>query len=108
MPTVWVIQEQPKHNVAPAMEFGEIVTVLPPGDNNFSVQDTLARLRGKLDRFQEHEDWLLLTGDPIAIGLATMVVGEFSRELRFLKWDRQERKYLPIVCDIMDRRVIES
>jgi hypothetical protein len=98
--TVYVIQEQPRHNLAPAMEYGTIVTLLPPGDANFSVQSTLDELRAGLKDFDSESDWLLLTGDPIAIGLATMVVSEESWRLNFLKWDKQERRYLPIRCKI--------
>lgn len=97
---VYVIQEQPRHNLAPAMDFGQIITLLPPGDANFSVQSTLEELKDGLSEFDNDSDWLLLTGDPIAIGLATMLVSQVGHEIGFLKWDKQERRYLPIRCRV--------
>lgn len=96
MPKVYVIQEQPNHDLAPAMSFGDIVTLLPPGDTNFSYEFTVDKLREDLGNIAL-EDYLLLTGDPVAIGLATSIVSEYlGGHLQLLKWMRRERVYLPI------------
>lgn len=101
MPIVYVVQEQPNHDLAPAMEFGRIKTILPPGDANFSYEFTVSKLREVLRDFQL-DDYLLLTGDPVAIGLATTIVfnNSYPEPVNMLKWMRRERKYLPVKISI--------
>lgn len=102
VPKVYVIQEQRNHNISPALKYGEIKVILPPGDMNFSVNDTLARIERELTTFNYKEDYLLLTGDPIAIALAGWVLCDllgFNDHIRFLKWDRHTTSYLPITVE---------
>ena len=98
MPTVYVIQEQRNHNISPALKYGEIKVLLPPGDANFSAQDTYNQLqRGVCDYVSRH-DYLLLTGDPVMIVLATHIAARqaFGPDIKLLKWDRQTSQYLVI------------
>ncbi len=99
-PRVFVIQEQPRHDVSPALDFGDIVTLLPPGDTTFSYHHTVAKLEAELADLGP-QDWLLLTGDPVAIGLACVIASRvWNSKLRLLKWHRREMRYLPVEVNI--------
>ena len=103
MPTVYVVQEMPNHDLAPAMKFGEMKVLLPPYTQiAFSTAPTIRSLRHKLRSFSD-DDFLLLAGDPVAIGLACSVAAHFnSGRYTALKWDRRERMYIPVKIDITE------
>lgn len=98
MPRVFVIQENPTHDISPALKHGKVIVLLPPGDNNFSTEWVIQKLKDGLFDF-EPDDFLLLTGDPTAIAMAALVAtthlgcGDY---LKVLKWNRQTRTYLPL------------
>lgn len=96
--TVYVIQEVVGRNMLPATEFGEISVLLPAGQVTFSIAPTIAKLKGLLRSFTK-DDYLLLSGDPVAIGLACTIAsryGDSDGEVNLLKWDRQEMRYIPL------------
>ena len=94
--TVYVVQEVPKFNVLPARKYGELELMLPPGQITLSAGPTVNRLKHKLRNFTDM-DYLLLIGDPLAIGLAVAVASNANRgKARLLKWDRQEKQYYPL------------
>ena len=98
--TVYVVQEVVGFNILPAAKYGNFELLLPKGQVMLSSGPTVSRLRKTLKNFSD-EDYLLLIGDPAAIGLATAVACDINRgQFRFLKWDRQERQYYPINVDI--------
>lgn len=100
MTKVYVVQEMPNHDVSGAMRFGELEILLPANTQiAFSTAPTIRRLRRKLMTFSD-KDYLLLTGDPVAIGLACSIAS-FNNGGRFtvLKWDRREKLYIPIKLD---------
>ena len=79
MPTVFVVQEMPNHDIAPAMRFGEMKVLLPSNTQiAFSTIPTVRTLRRKLRDYKD-EDFLLLTGDPVAIGLACSIDRKSTR-----------------------------
>lgn len=101
MSTVYVIQEQPRHDISPALEYGKIEVLLPPGDFNFSQQAVCDTLIEKLKSFGP-EDWLLLTGDPSAIAMVGSIVTLLGWDLRMLKWNKNNRKYIPVIVEVPD------
>jgi len=45
----------------------------------------------------------LLTGDPVAIGLACSIAAFYNAgRYTALKWDRRERMYIPVKIDITE------
>ncbi len=100
MSTVYIVQEMPNHDIAPAMKFGDMKVLLPSYTQiAFSTAPTIRNLRIKLRHFSD-EDYLLLTGDPVAIGLACSIAAHFnSGRYTALKWDRRERLYIPVKID---------
>ena len=103
MATVYVVQDIQGKNILPAREYGELDVLLPAGQITLSPGPTIFKLRKKLTNFSD-EDYLLLIGDPIAIGLASMVAASFNNgRVSFLKWDKQERQYFSVKADLNRR-----
>jgi len=105
MPKVFVVSESQKHNIVPALDYGEIEIVLPPSQAQvvFSSAPTVQRMKRVLDGFSD-EDYLLFIGDPTAIAImASVAAAKNSGRYKCLKWDKQERRYLPIQVDLFNR-----
>jgi len=104
MSNVFVVQEMPNHDLAPAMKFGEMKVLLPSYTQiAFSTAPTIRSLRHKLRSFSD-ADYLLLAGDPVAIGLACSVAAFFNNgRYVALKWDRRERMYIPVKIDVTQK-----
>lgn len=98
---VYVTQEQPGKNISPAMEFGELKVLLPPGlEVAHSAGQVAERLKVAMSSFNDN-DYLLLIGDPVTIGISVAVAGFWNNgKVKMLKWDRQERRYLPVACKL--------
>ena len=109
MPTVYVVQEMPNHDLAPAMKFGEMKVLLPQYTQiAFSTAPTIRSLRIKLRNFTD-ADYVLLAGDPVAIGLACSVAAFFNNgRYTALKWDRRERMYIPVKIDVTQKGEIDE
>jgi len=100
---VYVVQEMPNHDIAPAMRYGELKVLLPSNTQiAFSTVPTVRLLKRKLRGFTD-KDFLLLTGDPVAMGLASSIAAAYnSGRYNVLKWDRRERMYIPVKIDITE------
>lgn len=103
MAVVYVVQEVENRNLTPAASFGTVVTLLPPGQVSFSAGAVVHQLRQRLQKFTD-KDYLLLIGDPVAIGLACAVAAQANNgRINLLKWDRQQYKYFPLSVDTYGR-----
>jgi len=106
VPKVYAVSETTRHNIAPALDYGDIEIVLPPSQAQviFSSAPTVARVKRALENFTD-EDYLLFIGDPTAIAiLATVAAAKNRGRFKCLKWDKQEHRYLPIQIDIFPNR----
>ena len=56
-------------------------------------QNYQKKLEFNLDKFNPHIDYLLLTGDPLNIGLCVFIALSKHSKVDCLKWDRQRREY---------------
>ena len=101
MSKVYLIQETGKWNISPALDFGEIKVLLPPQFNLvFDTEYMVKHLQEKLEGITK-KDYLLLSGDPALIGIATAIAADYlDGEINLLKWDRQEKFYIPIHCSL--------
>jgi len=108
-PTVFVVQEMPNHDIAAATKFGTLKVLLAANTQiAFSTVPTVRVLRRKLLQFSD-KDFLLLTGDPVAIGLACSIASFYnSGRYSVLKWDRRERLYIPIRIDTTEKGEIDE
>lgn len=103
MSKVYVVQEMPNHDIASAMKFGELSVLLPSNTQiAFSTSPAIRLLRRKLRDYTDG-DFLLLTGDPVAIGLVCSVAAAFNGgRYTVLKWDRREKVYIPIKINVTE------
>tara|TARA_R110000868_G_scaffold54085_4_gene169371 strand:- start:2995 stop:3324 length:330 start_codon:yes stop_codon:yes gene_type:complete len=103
MTTVYVVQEMPNHDITAALKFGDVQILLPANMQiAFSTAPAIRRIRRKLQNFQKG-DYLLLTGDPVAIGMTCAIAAFYNAgNYSVLKWDRRERMYIPIAIDVTD------
>lgn len=98
---VYVVQEQLGKNIISATKYGQIKVLLPTGSQiTFSAGHVTEELKSKLSNFNDN-DYLLLMGDPIAIGLACMVAAHWNKgRVKMLKWDKQEKMYYPVDTEL--------
>lgn len=86
----------PKFDVSPAQEYGEIVYLLSPTASPFRPDSLLGELHEKLKDFTP-DDYLLLIGSPVIIGLAVAIAADYTDgEVKVLQWSGKAGKYLPI------------
>ena len=99
--TVYAIQEVKGKNLLSATEFGELKFLLPPTENiMFEAEPVVNRIHSGLRDFSD-EDYLLLIGDPIAIGIATHYAAQHNDSyIKFLKWDNREYKYYTVEVEL--------
>lgn len=95
---VYAIQESKGKNILPAEKFGKIVVMLDQKATGTYIvpPETYTTLRKILRHFND-EDYLLLIGDPILIGIATAIaLKENFGTANVLRWDKQEKKYVAL------------
>lgn len=92
-------QWEPKHDLTPAELFGEIRYLLEPDANPFNPAQVNATLMERLGDFGS-EDFLLLTGNPVLIGMAVATAAAYNDgKVTLLQWDRR-RRYIPVKVDL--------
>jgi hypothetical protein len=95
---VYVVQDDGRKNLVPAMKFGDLVVLSGRDMPVFAdTGPTVNSLKTKLKDFDPENDWLLMTGDPILIGTITAIIAKRYNKVRCLKWDKQNLDYLPII-----------
>ena len=93
--TVFVVQKPVKKNkILSATEYGELDLILSETEYiMYTPVSTISRIKHTLRNFSE-EDYLLLIGDPVAIGVAVHFALLLNgNKAKILKWDNREFKY---------------
>lgn len=86
---------RPQHDLSPALRFGEVVDVLPPGSISQDIRVLKKQIMERLlDEGCCRDDYLLAIGDPVAIVVGAFAMAAFSDRIRLLKWDRRMRGYV--------------
>ena len=94
--TVYVDQDEPEPNHVPANKYGDLELLLPAKTNlMLSTGPEVNRLKRKLLDFSD-DDYLLLMGDPAAIGVCCAIAAQKNGRYSVLKWDRQHMTYYPV------------
>ena len=106
---VYVVQEVKGRNILSAEKFGTLELLLPEGSQIvLSAGPTVRRLTYKLRNFND-DDYLLLIGDPSAIGIACAIAATNNRgQFKCLKWDKREYKYYPVEVNLNERGEIDE
>ena len=94
---VFVTQENPRVDILPATQWGDLTSLASPFDQILTNPGRLvAQIKRKLKRFDD-DDWLLAMGDPAIIGIAfAIAAGANAGRVNMLKWDRLEKVYYPV------------
>ena len=95
------VQEVPGRNLTPAYKYGSLELLLGAKTNlMLGTANVVRELRKHLNDFND-DDYLLLMGDPAAIGLVCALASQHNQgSFKVLKWDRQESMYYPVSIDI--------
>lgn len=98
--TLFVVQDNPRLDFTPAREFAGWPprTIFGPGQITLSPQVALDHARNVLQAMLP-DDYLLLTGDPVMIGICVTVAAQLHGKVRVLRWDRRTLSYLSIGVD---------
>lgn len=109
--TVYISHEVRGRDLSDALAFGELEILVPANiqvatDSDIDlVSDMVA---DRLEGFNE-DDYLLLAGDPVCIGLACAWAAEYNDgRFKVLKWDRLEERYLPIQIDMWNEERVSN
>ena len=107
--TVYIVQEVKGRNVLSAEKYGDLELLLPEGSQIvLSAGPTVRRLTYKLRNFDD-DDYLLLIGDPSAIGIACAIAASNNLgKFKCLKWDKREYKYYPVEVNLNERGEIDE
>lgn len=101
---VFVVQEAYGRDYMPAGKFGELIAMLPSDMQIYLSATTATR---KLNRFLKDyndNDYLLLSGDPVLIGLAVgIATGNNRGRAKLLKWDKRAGQYHPVEVDLFQK-----
>lgn len=92
MSKVYIIQDIPGRNFEPAREHGEIEILLSKNEGYLRGQELFDKLETKLREFDD-DDFLLTSGSPMAIGIATYLCLTYVDVLFMLAWDGKHYRY---------------
>lgn len=104
MSTVYVTQEN-GHDFSKAEQYGEVVFLTHDDLNNLKGslhnEDLLNRIRGRLIKFNEDEDWIVVTGSPYVTAAVFMILGaKHVRKVQVLRWDNRDFRYIPMYIEL--------
>ena len=107
--TVYITQEVKGRNFTDALSFGDIEVLVPAAEQaTLSTQPVIRRMLRQLVKFTDN-DYLLLSGDPVAIAAAAALAAYHNKgRFKVLKWDRLMGRYLPLQVDITLKKGVES
>ena len=106
---VFVVQEVSGRNILSAEKYGELELLLPNNSQIvLSSGPTVRRLNQKLKNFSD-DDYLLLMGDPSAIGIACAIASSNNRgRFKCLKWDKREFRYYTVQINLYEKGQIDD
>lgn len=111
VPKVWVIKEQMIRgeiqpipmDYSPAMEFGELDFITAHDMPMYSKSSVQEQWNKQVDRFvteyNEQSDFIITTGQPMAIFCVGLMLGRANKSPSFLVWRNQESKYRVVRFD---------
>jgi hypothetical protein len=87
-------------DLSPALEFGDLHHLLPPGKLPSDLRGTVKALDLGLEDYGD-DDYLLLVGDPVAIGVAVAVAALANEgHVRMLRWRGRIHRYEAVTLDL--------
>ena len=102
-PIVFVVHESPNFNYARALRYGQTLRpVFSLGPVQLSPQRALGHARKALKAMRPG-DYMILSGDPVLIGICVTVAAEMQGRVSLLRWDKQASDYFPVEVDFLER-----
>lgn len=99
MPKVYVTQNT-QLNLTPALRFGEIIVLATWEFNGLwspiAGMEAVKAMKAKLADYDPTSDFILPIGDPLNMGAAFAIVAVNHGRVRVLKWQKQNREYIPV------------
>lgn len=84
-----------KFDFTAALQFGSIRELLEPTASPFDLPPVIRKLQAGL-RDYTPQDYLLLVGSPVLIGLAVAIAADYSSgHVAMLQWSGAKRQYIP-------------
>ena len=108
MSKVYLVQEipvdretgQPRVDITPALQYGEIVIMHKRlAQMQFSPGPLIIEIKEKLKDFNPEEDYILNYGDPNIIQAVGSILAIKYKKYKTLKYDRRQKSYYPIEMD---------
>ena len=79
--------------------YGEVNIILDHSATPFDMAPVITRLHEHLKNIT-NEDWIILTGNPVLIGLAVAIAADYLDGcLRILQWSGSTDNYIPITLE---------
>ena len=101
MSKVYVVQDDGRKNLAPALAYGDIEVLATRDLTVFgNPANAIEALQAKLKDFDPDKDYLIPAGDPLLIGIAFHTIAAKSGIVPCLKWDRQSTAYFQVTIKI--------
>lgn len=101
MPTVYITQAVTGRDFNPARQFGELVTLTPHTSQVVLTAEPMIELLKSKLRDIKPSDYILLSGDPVIIGLALAVALHCTGgKVKLLKWDRRLATYQEVDVEV--------
>ena len=110
MKTIYIIQDSGDKNFSGLLTMTENIVVVCNRDCPIfgDANEHITKMRDKLKYFNPSQDYLVLVGDPVNIGLCTHEVLKRGKGVMLLKYDRQTKNYIPIKLLTNERGESES
>ena len=90
---------QSKFDYSAAEQYGELVELLHPSDSPFNLPVAISKLQKALAMFND-EDYLLLVGSPVLIGLAVAIAADLNDgNVNMLQWSGAKRNYVVVKAE---------
>lgn len=104
MSIVYVTQET-DYDFSRAEAYGEVVFLTRDDLNNLkgSLQNevVISQLAAKLSKFNEQDDWMVITGSPYIAAAVFLILGKRNvRTVRVLRWDNRDHRYIPLYLEL--------
>lgn len=104
MPKVFVTQEMPQFNYTTAEEFGDIVFLTAndwsPVASSMHNETLLGNVKNQLKFYNNQEDFIVMTGSPIIIAVAFMVLSRHTNRVQVLKWSNRDLMYSKVTIEV--------
>lgn len=92
----------PAFNIAPAAEFGTIVTIIPANASFFATESLVRQMKEKLREYNFNRgDSIVCSGDPSVIAVAGSILADNpARKYRILKWEKSVSRYISVEINL--------